>query len=79
MGWGFLNFCTGARTFTFSPVLAVYAGYSMMQEHVDPGPALDPYVQDAMDEIEYVTGAIDTQWGAQRAKDVTLRLLPSIS
>ena len=51
------------------PVLAVYAGYSMTQEHVDPGPALDPYVQDAMDEIEHVTDSADTKWGAQRAKD----------
>jgi alpha-L-arabinofuranosidase len=38
------------------PVLAVYAGYSLAQEHVDPGPDLEPYVQDALDEIEYVTG-----------------------
>jgi alpha-N-arabinofuranosidase len=51
------------------PVLAVYAGYSLQQEHVDPGPALQPYVQDALDEIEYVTGSADTKWGAERAKD----------
>jgi len=25
------------------PVLAVYAGYSMAQEHVNPGADLDPY------------------------------------
>lgn len=51
------------------PVLAVYAGYSMMQQHIEPGPALDPYVQDALDEIEYVTGDANTKWGAERAKD----------
>ena len=39
------------------------------QEHVDPGPALEPYVQDALDEIEYVTGGADTKWGAERIKD----------
>jgi alpha-N-arabinofuranosidase len=50
-------------------VLAVYAGYSMKQEHVDPGPDLEPYVQDALDEIEYVTGGTNTKWGAERAKD----------
>jgi alpha-N-arabinofuranosidase len=40
-----------------------------MQEHVDPGPALEPYVQDALDEIQYVTGGPDTKWGAERIKD----------
>jgi alpha-N-arabinofuranosidase len=39
------------------------------QEHVDPGPNLDPYVQDALDELEYVTGGADTKWGAERVKD----------
>ena len=38
------------------PVLAVYAGYCLQQEVVKPGPDLEPYVQDALDEIEYVTG-----------------------
>ena len=51
------------------PVLAVYAGYSLAQEHVNPGPDLEPYVQDALDEIEYVTGGPDTKWGAERAKN----------
>ncbi len=51
------------------PLLAVYAGYSLAQEHVDPGPALEPYVQDALDEIEYVSGGAETKWGAERAKD----------
>jgi alpha-N-arabinofuranosidase len=50
-------------------VLAVYGGYSMAQEHVEPGPALEPYVQDALDEIEYAIGGPETKWGAQRAKD----------
>jgi alpha-N-arabinofuranosidase len=50
------------------PVLAVYAGYSMSQEHVKPGSDLEPYVQDALDELEYVTGSVDTKWGALRAK-----------
>jgi alpha-N-arabinofuranosidase len=41
----------------------------MAQEHVEPGPALEPYIQDALDEIEYVTGSTSTKWGAERAKD----------
>jgi alpha-N-arabinofuranosidase len=41
----------------------------MKQEHVEPGKDLEPYVQDALDEIEYATGGADTKWGAERAKD----------
>jgi alpha-L-arabinofuranosidase len=33
------------------------------------GRALEPYVQDALDEIEYVTGGPETKWGAERVKD----------
>jgi alpha-N-arabinofuranosidase len=51
------------------PLLAVYAGYSMRQVRVAPGADLAPYVQDALDEIEYVTGDANTKWGAQRVKD----------
>jgi alpha-N-arabinofuranosidase len=41
----------------------------MAQEHVNPGPDLDPYIQDALDELEYVTGGADTKWGAVRAQN----------
>ena len=33
-----------------------------------PGPDLEPYVQDALDEIEYVTGPASSKWGSVRAK-----------
>jgi len=68
-GMGLLEFLEWCEDLKMEPVLAVYAGYSLAQEHVDPGPALEPYVQDALDEIEYVTGSTDTKWGAERAKD----------
>jgi alpha-N-arabinofuranosidase len=50
------------------PVLAVYAGYSLKGAHVDPGADLQPYVEDALDEIEYVAGPATSTWGALRAK-----------
>ncbi len=68
-GMGLLEFLEWCEDLHMQPVLAVYAGYSLAQQHVDPGPALDPYVQDALDELEYVTGGTDTKWGAERAKD----------
>ncbi|MGD0630467.1 MAG: alpha-L-arabinofuranosidase C-terminal domain-containing protein [Terracidiphilus sp.] len=68
-GLGLLEFLDWCEDLHMNPLLAVYAGYSMAQEHVNPGPDLDPYVQDALDEIEYVTGSTDTKWGAIRASD----------
>ncbi|HEX4756646.1 MAG TPA: alpha-L-arabinofuranosidase C-terminal domain-containing protein [Terracidiphilus sp.] len=68
-GMGLLEFLEWCEDLKMEPVLAVYAGYSLAQEHVDPGPALEPYVQDALDEIEYVTGSADTKWGGERVKD----------
>lgn len=68
-GFGLLEFLDWCEDLKMEPVLAVYAGYSLKGEHVKPGKDLEPYVQDAIDEIEYVTGDTSTKWGAQRAKD----------
>ncbi len=68
-GMGLLEFLEWCEDLKVEPVLAVYAGYSMQQEHVDPGPTLDPYVTDALEEIEYVSGGPETGWGAERIKD----------
>ena len=68
-GMGLLEFLNWCEDLHMQPVLAVYAGYSLQQEHVNPGPDLEPYVQDALDELEYVTGDASTKWGAERAKD----------
>ena len=68
-GLGLLEFLEWCEDLKMQPVLAVYAGYSMAQEHVNPGADLDPYVQDALDELEYVTGGSETKWGAVRAQN----------
>jgi alpha-N-arabinofuranosidase len=68
-GLGLLEFFEWCEDLHMQPLLAVYAGYSMQQEHIDAGPQLTPFVQDALDEIEYATGSTSTRWGAERAKD----------
>jgi alpha-L-arabinofuranosidase len=68
-GMGLLEFLLWCEDMGAEPVLAVYAGYSLRGEYVRPGPELAPYVQDALDEIEYVSGSTETKWGAQRARD----------
>jgi alpha-N-arabinofuranosidase len=68
-GLGLLEFFEWCEDLHMQPLLAVYAGYSLQQEHIDPGPKLEPFVQDALDEIEYASGSTSTKWGAERAKD----------
>jgi alpha-N-arabinofuranosidase len=68
-GMGLLEFMEWCEDLHIQPVLAVYAGFALNKDHVNPGPALQPFVDDALDEIEYVTGDTTTKWGAERAKD----------
>jgi alpha-N-arabinofuranosidase len=67
-GMGLLEFLEWCEDLKMDPVLAVYAGYSLRDEHVSPGADLETYIHDALDEIEYVTGGPGTKWGAERAK-----------
>jgi alpha-N-arabinofuranosidase len=69
-GLGLLEFLEWCEDLNMQPVLAVYAGLALRSGgEVAPGEALKPYVQDALDEIEYVTGDASTRWGAERARD----------
>ena len=68
-GMGLLEFLEWCEDLKMEPVLAVFAGYALQGEVVKAGPGLAPYVQDALDEIEYVTGGPETKWGAERGKD----------
>ena len=66
-GLGLLEFLEWTEDLNIEPVLAVYAGYSLKGAHIAPGPYLKPFVEDALDEIEFVTGDTTTKWGAVRA------------
>jgi alpha-N-arabinofuranosidase len=68
-GLGMLEFLQWCEDIGAEPLLAVYAGYSLNGDHIDAGPLLTPYVDDALDEIEYVMGDVNTRWGAKRAAD----------
>ena len=70
-GFGLLEFLEWTEDLHVEPVLAVYAGYSLKggNEKVTDAKGLQPYIQAALDEVEYVTGDVSTKWGAQRAKD----------
>ncbi|MDB5326603.1 MAG: alpha-L-arabinofuranosidase domain protein [Phycisphaerales bacterium] len=68
-GLGLLEFLNWCEAMKAEPILAVYAGYSLRQVHVAPGPDLEPFVKEALEEIEYCQGDASTEWGARRIKD----------
>jgi alpha-N-arabinofuranosidase len=68
-GFGLMEYLGWCEDLHMEPLLAVFAGYTLRHDHVNPGPDLAPYVQDALDEIEYITGDTTTKWGAMRARD----------
>jgi alpha-N-arabinofuranosidase len=68
-GFGLMEYLNWCEDLHMEPLLAVFAGYALKHDYIKPGPDLEPYVQDALDEIEYVNGDPATKWGAQRAKD----------
>jgi alpha-N-arabinofuranosidase len=68
-GFGLPEYLGWCQDHGMEPVLAVFAGYTLKHDYVAPGPKLAPYVQEALEEIEYVTGDATTKWGAQRIKD----------
>ena len=67
-GLGLLEYLELAEQLHASPVLAVWAGYTLTGTVV-PQSQLQPYVQSALDEIQYAIGPTTTYWGAQRAAD----------
>lgn len=69
-GFGLLEYLEWCEDLQIQPVLAVFAGHIMGGGKTTvTGPKLQPYVQDALDEVEYVTGDVSTRWGARRARD----------
>lgn len=68
-GLGLLEFLQWAEDIGGEPVVGVFAGYVLSGDHLD-GDYVKPFIQDALDEIEYIIGdAQTTKWGAVRARD----------
>ena len=67
-GMGLLEYLEMAEEVGAQPILAVFAGYTL-NGTVVPQSQLGPYVQDALDEIQYAIGPTDTTYGAMRAAD----------
>ncbi|HEY9196152.1 MAG TPA: alpha-L-arabinofuranosidase C-terminal domain-containing protein [Mucilaginibacter sp.] len=68
-GMGLLEYLLWCEDLHMEPVLALFAGYTLNTDHVEAGPLLKPFVDEALEEIEYVTGDTTTVWGKRRALD----------
>jgi alpha-L-arabinofuranosidase len=67
-GLGLLEYLLLAEDLGAAPVMAVWAGLALNGTVVAQAD-LGPYVQDALDQIEYATGPVTSTWGARRAAD----------
>jgi alpha-N-arabinofuranosidase len=67
-GMGLMEFLLWCEDLKMEPVLGVFAGYSLKGEVVSTPEGLKPFVDDALEEIEFVTGDIHTPWGRKRAE-----------
>ncbi len=67
-GLGLLEYLQLADDLGVTPVMAVWAGLSL-NGTVVAETDLGPYVQDALDQIEYAIGPVTSTWGARRAAD----------
>jgi alpha-L-arabinofuranosidase len=69
-GVGLLEFLEWCEDLEMEPVVGIYAGLHLDRGvNTITGDALKPFVQEALEEIEYVSGDVSTPWGARRAKD----------
>ena len=69
-GFGLPEYLLWCRQLNAEPVLAVFAGYVLNGQHAEAGsPEMEQYTQEALEEIEYVSGPKDSTWGKRRVAD----------
>ena len=66
-GLGYLEYLEWCESMGAEPLFVVNCGMSLNGNV--PMSQMGPYVQDALDAIEYATGPASSKWGAVRAKD----------
>lgn len=69
-GFGLPEYLLWCKQLGAEPVLALFAGYVLNGDHAKSGsPEMAIYTQEALDEIEYVSGPAGSKWGKRRAAD----------
>ncbi len=69
-GLGYFEYFQFAKDIGAEPLPVVYAGITSCTSDPEMVPVedLDPYIQDALDLIEYANGPATSEWGAKRAE-----------
>ncbi|KAJ4992472.1 alpha-l-arabinofuranosidase a [Stagonosporopsis vannaccii] len=65
-GLGMMEYLEWAEDMDLQIVIGVWAGLALNGD-VTPKEDLQPFIDDALNEIEFVVGSVDTEWGAKRA------------
>jgi alpha-L-arabinofuranosidase len=69
-GMGLPEFLLWCKQLGAEPILGLFAGYVLNGDHFKAGsPELAIYTQEALEEIEYVAGPAEGEWGKRRAAD----------
>jgi alpha-L-arabinofuranosidase len=69
-GFGLPEYLLWCRQLGAEPVLALFAGYTLNGDYAAAGsPEMELYTREALEEIEYVMGPADSEWGRRRAAD----------
>jgi alpha-L-arabinofuranosidase len=69
-GFGLPEYLLWCKQLGAEPVLALFAGYTLNGDYVAAGsPEMELYTREALEEIEYVMGSADSEWGRRRAAD----------
>jgi alpha-N-arabinofuranosidase len=69
-GFGLPEYLLSCKQLGAEPVLGLFAGYVLNGDHFKAGsPEMTLYTQEALEEIEYVSGPPDSTWGSKRAVD----------
>lgn len=67
-GLGLLEYAQLAEDLNSDMILAIFAGYALNGETTTPED-MGPFIESALNEIEYLIGDVNTTWGARRAAD----------
>lgn len=68
LGLGFYEYFIFCEDIGAKPLPVLPGGYNPHNGEAAEGEALDAFVQDALDLIEFANGDTDTEWGAKRAE-----------
>ncbi len=69
-GFGLPEYLLWCKQLGAEPVLGLFAGYVLNGDHFKAGsPEMALYTREALEEIEYVSGPVNSEWGKKRAAD----------